>query len=48
MIKIDFERKKWTKDEDDYIMTHNIVESMKYLDRTEKSINIRLYRLKIL
>lgn len=44
--KIDFSRNKWTKDEDNYILNNNILDSMNLLERTEKSIRIRLYRLK--
>lgn len=43
--KIDFERKRWTSYDDDYIIEHDIEESMEHLNRTEKSIKIRLYRL---
>ena len=43
--KIDFKRKFWTKEEDDYILEHEIEESMEILGRTEKSIKIRLMRL---
>jgi hypothetical protein len=45
MKKIDFERKKWTKNDDDIIMNNNIEDSMKKLNRTEKSIKIRKIRL---
>lgn len=44
--KIDFKRKKWTNEEDNFILSHEIEESMDYLNRTEKSIKMRLYRLK--
>lgn len=44
--KINFSRKKWTIEEDNYILNNNIVDSMNFLERTEKSIQIRLYRLK--
>lgn len=44
--KIDFSRKKWTKEEDDYILNNNVLDSMIFLERTKKSIAIRLYRLK--
>ena len=39
-------RKSWTKEEDDFILTHNIEESMQTLDRTHSSIKNRLFRLK--
>lgn len=44
--KIDFERKKWSSYDDEYIIEHDIDESMEHLNRTEKSIKTRLYRLK--
>ena len=39
-------RKKWTPEQDEYILSHTIEESMKYLDRTKNSIEMRLYRLR--
>jgi hypothetical protein len=44
--KITFERKKWNKKEDEYIQIHTIEESVLYLKRTKKSIDIRKRRLK--
>ena len=38
-------RKKWTPEQDEYILTHTIEESMNYLNRTKQSIRTRLYRL---
>lgn len=38
--------KKWTKNEDEFILNHELSESIKYLNRTKKSIQTRLYRLK--
>lgn len=38
-------RKKWTPEQDKYILTHTIEESMSYLNRTKQSIRTRLYRL---
>ena len=38
-------RKKWTSEQDDYILTHTIEESMEHLGRTKQSIRTRLYRL---
>ena len=38
--------KKWNNDEDLYIATHSIEESIIKLNRTEKSIKTRLWRLK--
>jgi len=46
MKKRDFDYKKWTKDENDYILNHTIEESIEKLNRTKKSIQIRLIRLK--
>ena len=38
-------RKRWTPEEDKFILEHSIEESMTALKRTEKSIKTRLYRL---
>jgi hypothetical protein len=46
MKKVDYQVKKWTKEEDEYIINHTIEESMIQLKRTKKSIKIRLWRLK--
>jgi len=46
MKKLDFERKKWMNDEDDYILLNTIEDSMNKLNRTKKSIQTRKYRLK--
>lgn len=43
--KIDFPRKNWNKEEDEFILSHNIQESIKTLGRTEQSIKTRLYRI---
>lgn len=40
-----FERRRWTKEEDKCIMTHDIEESMALLNRTKSSIEMRLWRL---
>ena len=45
MKKIDFQRNKWTKDDDKYIMCHSIENSIEKLNRTKKSIKVRLWRL---
>jgi hypothetical protein len=45
MIKIE-NKKTWNKEDDLFIVTHSIVESMEELDRTESSIKNRLWRLK--
>lgn len=45
MKKINYKRKWWNKEQDEYILNHTKEESMKYLNRTEKSINMRLFRL---
>ena len=47
MKKRDFSFKKWSTFEDDYIIEHTVEESMQKLDRTEKSIKTRLWRLQI-
>lgn len=46
MKKRDFEKKKWTKEEDFYILNHNLDESIERLNRTKKSINMRKIRIK--
>lgn len=38
--------KKWSIEEDEFILSHDIYESMEVLKRTKKSIETRLYRLK--
>jgi hypothetical protein len=43
--RIDFERRKWTEHEDNYIIEHDLFDSIEYLKRTKKSITIRLCRL---
>ncbi len=43
---VDFERKKWTKSEDYFIVNHEVEESVDFLNRTEKSIKMRKIRLK--
>lgn len=45
--KIDFERKRWTDYEDDYIINNDISESIENLKRTKQSIKMRLFRLKL-
>lgn len=45
--KYESDRKKWNDFEDDYIFTHDMIDSMDYLDRSEDSIKMRLYRLKL-
>ena len=37
--------KRWTPEDDDFILNHEIEESMEYLDRSESSIKMRLWRL---
>lgn len=39
-------RQVWDAEQDNFILTHSIEESIEYLDRTEKSIKSRLFRLK--
>lgn len=46
MKKINFERKKWTKDEDNFILLNSLEDSINKLNRTKKSIEIRKLRLK--
>ena len=36
---------KWTQEQDQYILTHTIEQSMKKLDRTAQSVKMRLWRL---
>ncbi len=38
-------RKAWDKEQDEYILTHSIKESIEHLKRTKKSIQSRLFRL---
>lgn len=44
--KNNFVKRFWTEDEDKYILHHPITDSINKLNRTEKSIKIRLWRLK--
>jgi len=46
MRKRDFTRKSWTPNEDAYILSHTIEESSENLDRTFKSVKVRLWRLR--
>jgi hypothetical protein len=46
MRKIDFTRKSWTPNEDEYILSHTIEESAENLGRTLKSVKVRLWRLR--
>ncbi len=39
-------RKRWTKAEDDFILSNSIKDAMKKLDRSQSSIEMRLWRLK--
>jgi len=45
MKKITWNKKRWNNDEDDYILTHSIEDSITSLNRNENSIKIRLSRL---
>jgi hypothetical protein len=38
-------RKRWTSEEDDFVLNHSITESMATLGRSEKSVNLRRWRL---
>jgi len=46
MKKIDFDKRKWSETEDNYILNHSIEDSMENLHRTKKSIKIRLIRIR--
>jgi hypothetical protein len=46
MRKRDFARKTWLPDEDAYILSHTIEESVEMLNRTQNSIKTRLWRLR--
>ena len=37
--------KKWDKYQDEFILSHSLLESVDYLNRSEKSIKIRRWRL---
>ena len=39
-------RRTWTKEEDEFILKNTVKDSMKKLGRTEKSIQLRKFRLK--
>ena len=41
-----FYQKAWTEEEDNYIMTHSVKESMKFLGRTKSSVDMRKARVK--
>ena len=45
MRKIENKR-NWTKEEDDYILIHSILESKEHLKRSESSIKTRIWRLR--
>lgn len=45
MRKRDFARKSWTPVEDAYILSHTVEESVETLNRTRKSVAVRLWRL---
>lgn len=38
-------KKFWTPEEDEYVLTHTIEESMSHLNRTKSSVKNRKYRL---
>lgn len=40
-------KKFWTSDQDEFILTHELEESVEYLDRSEESVKMRLWRLKM-
>jgi hypothetical protein len=39
-------KKFWTKEQDEYVLSHSVEESICYLTRSEKSVIMRLWRLK--
>jgi phage terminase large subunit-like protein len=45
-IKEKSNRRSWTEEEDEYILSHSIEESIIYLNRTKSSIKNRKTRLK--
>lgn len=45
MTKVTWERRRWTPKEDKIILDHPIQESIRILNRTEKSVKIRFFRL---
>lgn len=45
MRRIDFDKKRWSHEEDSYILNHTIEEASAALERTAKSIKVRLWRL---
>ncbi len=45
--KREYVKKNWTKDEDEFIILNPLEVSMEQLDRTQKSVEMRLYRLKM-
>lgn len=45
MRKIDYKRKWWTLEEDAFILSHSMEESVIALGRTERSIKVRLWRI---
>jgi hypothetical protein len=46
MRKVTWKRSRWNEKEDEFIMCHSVEESMESLDRTAKSIKMRLFRHK--
>lgn len=44
-MKVAPPRLKWTKDDDNFILEHDVDESIEVLGRTEKSIKTRLWRI---
>lgn len=46
-MRKDSPHKRWDKEQDDYILSHSIEESMEHLGRTKQSIKTRLYRLNV-
>ncbi|MFA6235137.1 MAG: LAGLIDADG family homing endonuclease [Bacteroidota bacterium] len=46
MIQVTWEKRKWSTAEDEFILSHSLIESVNVLRRTEKSIKVRLSRLR--
>ena len=44
-MRIAFSRKRWTKEQDEFIKHHSVEESMLALDRTKSSVKTHLWRL---
>ena len=47
MRKVTWERRRWVPKEDEFLLGHTLQESARVLGRTEKSVQVRLCRLKM-